>query len=185
MFAQSPTENTTTGTTAPDQGASGGFPPFKVETYPSQIFWLVICFVFLLAMMWRVAVPKIGGVIAERKGRIASELAKAEEGRKQAERAAAAYQAPILEARERAKAVSEATRAEMAKEVERAKASADAETAKANTEALQRIGALQAEAKRHISAAAEDAVVEIVTRLTGENISREEAAAAVRDTVKA
>ena len=182
MFVDAP--KTTTGTQVPDH-KSGGFPPFKVETFPSQIFWLVISFVFLLVVMWRVAVPKIGGVIAERKGRIAGELAKAEEDRKQAERAAAAYQAPILEARERAKAVSESTRAEMAKEVERAKASADAETAKANTEALQRIAALQAEAKLHISAAAEDAVVEIVTRLTGEKISREEAAAAVRDAVKA
>jgi F-type H+-transporting ATPase subunit b len=184
MFAQSPPSNTTTGTTAPDQSTSG-FPPFAFETYPSQIFWLVVSFVFLLVVMWRVAVPKIGGVIAERKGRISSELAKAEEGRKEAERAAAAYQAPILEARERARAVSESTRAEMQKEVERAKASADTETAKANTEALQRIAGMQADARRHISAAAEDAVVEIVTRLTGDSISRDEAAAAVRDTVKA
>ena len=185
MFAQSSPQNTTTGTAAPDQGSNGGFPPFKVETFPSQIFWLVVSFVFLLVVMWRVAVPKIGGVIAERKGRIRTELAKAEESRKQAEHAAAAYQAPILEARERARAASESTRAEMQKEAERAKASADAETAKANTAALERIASMQAEAKRHISAAAEDAVVEIVTRLTGESISRDDAAAAVRETVKA
>src|SRR5881394_3467120 len=107
---------TSTGTVA--EHKSGGFPPFNTATYPSQIFWLTVTFVALLVVMWRVAVPRIAGVIDERKGRIQSELAKAEENRKQAEHAAAAYQAPILEARERARAASEATRGEVAKEFE-------------------------------------------------------------------
>ena len=181
MFADPP--KTTTGTAAPEQKT--GFPPFNTATYPSQIFWLVVTFVFLLIVMWRIAVPKIGGVIDARKGRIQGELAKAEENRKQAEHAAAAYQAPILEARERAKAVSEATRHEIAKETERANATAAAETQKAADEAQARIAALQAEAKKHIAAAAEDVVVDIVARLTGDSISRDEAAAAVRGAVGA
>jgi F-type H+-transporting ATPase subunit b len=171
--------------TATEAPAGGGFPPFKTETYPSQIFWLTITFVALLLIMWRVTVPRIGGVIAERKGRIQSELAKAEESRKDAERAAAAYQAPILEARERARAASEATRSEVAREFEHAKATADVEVQRRTTEAQSRIAALQAEARRHVTQAAEDAVVEIVSKLTGDRISREEAAAAVRDAVKA
>jgi F-type H+-transporting ATPase subunit b len=184
MFAD-PTANTSTGTAAPDQAASGGFPPFKVETYPSQIFWLVVSFIFLLVVMWRVAVPKIGGVINERKGRIATELAKAEESRKQAEHAAAAYQAPILEARERARAASEAARSEMARETERANAMANEDVQRKTTEAQERIAAMQKQARAHITAAAEDAVVEIVARLTGDRISRDEAAAAVHEVVKA
>ena len=43
---------------------------------------------------------------------------------------------------------------------------------------------MQKEARAHITAAAEDAVVEIVARLTGDRISRDEAATAVRDVVK-
>jgi F-type H+-transporting ATPase subunit b len=171
--------------TSKEVPASGGFPPFRTETYPSQIFWLTITFVALLLMMWRVTVPRIGGVIAERKGRIQSELAKAEESRKDAERAAAAYQAPILEARERARAQSEATRTEVAREFEQAKATADVEVQRKTTEAQTRIAAMQAEARRHVAQAAEDAVVEIVSKLTGDKISREEATAAVRDAVKA
>src|SRR3954469_23077299 len=181
MFAEAPA--TTTGTAA--EHKSGGFPPFEVSTYPSQIFWLTVSFVFLLIVMWRVAVPRIGGVIAERKGRIQTELAKAEESRKQAEHAAAAYQAPILEARERARAASEATRTQVAREFERAKASADTEAHRKTTEAQERIAALQRQARWHITQAAEDAVVDIVGRLTGETVSREEAAAAVRDVLKA
>jgi F-type H+-transporting ATPase subunit b len=174
---------TTTGTIA--EHKSGGFPPFDTGTYPSQIFWLTVTFVALLLVMWRVAVPKIGGVIADRKGRIQTELAKAEESRKQAERAAAAYQAPILEARERARAASEQTRTQMAQEVERAKATADTETQRKTTEAQERIAALQRQAKWHVVQAAEEAVVDIVSRLTGDTVSREEASGAVRDVLKA
>ena len=174
---------TTTGTVA--EHKSGGFPPFNTATYPSQIFWLTVIFVALLIVMWKVAVPRIGGVIGERKGRIQTELAKAEESRKQAERAAAAYQAPILEARERARAASEAARSEMARETEKANASANEDVQRKTTEAQERIAAMQREARAHITTAAEDAVVEIVARLTGDRISRDEAAAAVRDVVKA
>src|SRR5690348_16547188 len=136
MFAEAP--KTSTGTAVPEQG-SGGFPPFNTSTYPSQIFWLTVTFVALLIVMWRVAVPRIGGVIEERKGRIQSELAKAEADRKQAEHAAAAYQAPILEARERARAASEAARSEMARETERANAMANEEVLRKTTEAQDRI----------------------------------------------
>ncbi|MBV8798263.1 MAG: F0F1 ATP synthase subunit B' [Alphaproteobacteria bacterium] len=181
MLADAP--NATAGTAA--EHKSGGFPPFDTATYPSQLFWLVVIFVALLAVMWKVAVPKIGGVIAERKGRIQTELAKAEESRKQAEHAAAAYQAPILEARERARAASEQTRTQMQQEFERAKQSADTETQRKTTEAQERIAALQRQAKWHVTQAAEDAVVEIVNRLTGETVSRDEATAAVRDVLKA
>ena len=176
------TPATNTGTEAPGKS---GFPPFDTTTYPSQIFWLTVTFVALLIVMWKLAGPRIGGVIAERKGRIQTELAKAEEHRKEAERAAAAYQAPILEARERARAASEAARSEMARETERANAMANEEVQRKTTDAQQRIAALQAQARAHITAAAEDAVVEIVARLTGDTISRDEAAAAVREAVKA
>jgi F-type H+-transporting ATPase subunit b len=174
---------TTTGTVA--EHKSGGFPPFDTTTYPSQIFWLTVSFVLLLIVMWRVAVPKIGGVIAERKGRIQTELAKAEESRKQAEHAAAAYQAPILEARERARAASEQSRAQMAREFERAKQTADTETHRKTTEAQERIAALQRQARWHVAQAAEAAVVDIVSRLTGETVSQSEASTAVQNVLKA
>src|SRR3954462_15870518 len=140
---------TATGTVA--EHKSGGFPPFEISTYPRQIFWLPVTFVALLIMMWKVSVPRIGGVIAERKGRIQTELAKAQDSRTQAEHAAAAYQAPILEARERARAASEATRTQVAREFERAKASADTEAHRKTTEAQERIAALQRQARWHIA----------------------------------
>jgi len=75
---------TSTGTVVPaDQG--GAFPPFRTDTFPSQIFWLAITFTVLLVVMWRIVGPRIGGVIGERKGKVAGDLATADTHRKDAE----------------------------------------------------------------------------------------------------
>ena len=56
-------------TTATTQGQHepAGFPPFKTETYPSQLFWLAITFCFLFVVLWRVAGPRINAAITGRR----------------------------------------------------------------------------------------------------------------------
>jgi len=158
---------------------NGGFPPFKTGTFPGQVFWLGITFALLLVVMWRVVVPRIGGTLADRKSRIAAELARAEEDRKQAETAWSSYQSTLVEARQRARTVTEQNRTQVLAETERSEAVADeaaqAEIAKAEA----RLATLREEAKGHIAAAARDAAVEIVARLTGERVASDEAARAV------
>jgi F-type H+-transporting ATPase subunit b len=160
---------------------NGGFPPFKTVTFPSQIFWLGITFAVLLVIMWRIVVPRIGGTLAERKARIAAELARAEEDRKQAETAWSTYQNTLVEARQRARTVTEENRAKVMAETERSEAVADeaAQTEIAKAEA--RLAKLREEAKGHIQSAARDAAIDIVARLTGEQVGADEAAKAVRE----
>jgi F-type H+-transporting ATPase subunit b len=166
----------TTGTT----DAKGGFPPFDQTTFPSQIFWLAITFVVLLVVMWRVVVPRIGGTLADRKARLASELAKAETDKKRAEQEWSTYQTTLVEARQRARSVSDENRAKVVAEAERAESAADeaaqAEIAKAEASLAQ----LRADAKGNILAVAQEAAAAIVSRLTGESVGADEAAAAVR-----
>ena len=40
-------------------GHKGAFPPFDKQTFASQIFWLVICFVALYLLISRIAAPRI------------------------------------------------------------------------------------------------------------------------------
>ncbi len=173
---------TTTGTVQEEK--SGGFPPFKTETFAGQVFWLLITFSFLFVVLWRIAGPRIQGILAERRGKIADDLKTAEEHRRSAETASAAYQAPPIQAREKARALSEETRAQLAREadVEKAHANtaADVETSKAQV----RLAEMQAEARRNIADVAQGAVVDIVQRLTGQTVSADEAAAAVREAVR-
>ena len=82
------TMNATTEHPAPKEG-SGGFPPFDTSTFPSQIFWLVVTFAFLFVVVWRVAGPRISGVITTRRNKINGDIAEAQKHRSDAEAASA------------------------------------------------------------------------------------------------
>lgn len=168
---------TTTGTEAP---SGAGFPPFKTESFPSQIFWLVVTMTFLFVVLWRFAGPRIKGTLEERRGMIQKEIETAQENRRKAEAATAAYETPLFEARERARALNDQSRERAAEEVKKAEAEADANAERATADAEARLARIRAEAKTHIANAAKDAAVEIVSRLTGERVSDAEAEAAVR-----
>ncbi len=168
-----------TSTEAPKQ--EGGFPPFKTETFPSQIFWLGITFAFLFVVLWRVAGPRINGVITSRRGAINSDIAAAEKARGEAESASTAYQTALAGARARAQGLAEENRQTINAEIAKAKAAAEAEAAKAMAAADARIAATRIEAKGHVMKAAEEAAIAIVARLTGETVPSGEAAQAVKE----
>jgi F-type H+-transporting ATPase subunit b len=134
----------------------------------------------LFLVMWRVAVPKIGGIIGDRKAKIAGDLSLAEAHRKAAEQASAAYDAAIATARQKAIKAANDNRAQINAEVDRAKAAAEADAAKAMAKAEERIAGSRAEARTHVTTAAQTAAIAIVNRLTGDTVSPEDAAAAVR-----
>lgn len=159
---------------------SAGFPPFKTESFPSQIFWLVVTFAALFIVLWRVAGPRISGAIGARKGQIESDLKAAEKHRSDAEAALAAYETALTSARAKAHAEAEANRKVIDAEVEKAKAAAEAEAQAAAAKAEAGIAAARAEAATHVTKAAQDAAADIVSRLIGETVTQDEAAAAVK-----
>jgi F-type H+-transporting ATPase subunit b len=159
---------TTATTTVPAEKA--GFPPFKTETFSSQIFWLVITFAFLFVVIWRVAGPRINGVITTRRNAINDDIAKAQGARAEAEAAGAAYDAALKGARARAQGLAEETRKVMADEMATAKAKAEAEAHDAMAEADARIAASRTEARSHVARAASQAAIEIVAKLTGDAV---------------
>ena len=161
--------------------APGGFPPFKTETFPSQIFWLVVCFAFLFAVVWRIAGPRINGVITSRRGVINADIAAADKARGDAESASAAYQTALAGARARAQTVAEDNRQKLNAEIAKAKADTEVEAHRAMADADARIASTRAQAEVHIIKAAEDAAIAIVARLTGETVSPDDAARAVKE----
>jgi F-type H+-transporting ATPase subunit b len=170
----------TTSSTAQDAG--GGFPPFKTDTFASQIFWLAITMAVLFIVLWRFAGPRIKDTLSNRRAMIHKDLETAQESKRKAEQATVAYETPLFEARERARAINNDFREKAAADVRKAEEDADARAEKVTAEAEARLAKIRAEAKGHIVQAAQDATVEIVSRLTGQRISAEDAAAAVRAT---
>jgi F-type H+-transporting ATPase subunit b len=169
---------TASGTAVPPRGG-GEFPPFKVDTFPSQLFWLAITFAALLVVVWRFAGPRLGSVIGERKARITGDLNAAAKHKSDAEAALASYQSALAAARVRAHRLAEEKRRQIEAEVEKAKADVEAEARERMTKAEARIAAERDEAARHIAKVAEDAAAAIVARLIGEAVSPAEAEAAV------
>ena len=175
-----PDTTQTTASTEHPSHKGAGFPPFKTETFPSQLFWLAITFGLLFVVLWRVAGPMIAGTIAARRKRINDDLAEAQKARGDADQASAAYQTALAGARARAQALAEGNRKAVSGEMENAKAAADAEAQAALARAEQQIAQTRDAARAHVARAAQDAAAAIVQRLIGETVSPEDAAAAVR-----
>ena len=70
-------------------------PQLDVSGFPSQIFWLVITFVFLWWLMAKVALPKVGLVLEERQKKINDSLDMAENLRIEARSELDAYEIAI------------------------------------------------------------------------------------------
>ena len=68
------------------------FPPFQAQHFPSQLIWLTLTFILLYALMSKVALPRIGAILADRSRRISDDLAAAQRFKEQSEAANAVYQ---------------------------------------------------------------------------------------------
>src|SRR6201993_2463800 len=94
------------------------FPPFESEHFPSQLVWLAISFLLLYVLMSRIALPRIGGIMAARSRVISDDLAAAEDLKERSNAANAAYEKALADARSRAQAIAGATREQQARETE-------------------------------------------------------------------
>ena len=48
---------------APVAAQAAGMPQFDLTRFPTQIFWLVVCFAVLYALMANLVLPRIGKTI--------------------------------------------------------------------------------------------------------------------------
>lgn len=147
---------------ADNAGNGVGMPQLDFSTFPNQIFWLVVTLVVLYLILSRVALPRIGSVLAERAGTISNDIAAAETYKQQAAEAEAAYHRALEEARAAAARVVDEARAEIQADLDAAIAKADAEIAARAAESEQKIAAIRDSADAAVAEVARDAAREIV-----------------------
>jgi F-type H+-transporting ATPase subunit b len=85
--------------------SSGGLPQFDPQWWPSQIFWLAVCFFFLYAVLSAFVLPAIGGTLETRRQKVEGDLANAEQLKNQAEAARKSYETGLDNARAEAVAI--------------------------------------------------------------------------------
>ena len=155
------------------------FPPFQAEHFPSQLLWLTVSFVLLYVLMSKIALPRIGAIIAERSKLIGDDLAAAERLKEQSNAAHAAYEKSLADARSRAQSIANSTREKQASEAEAAQKRLEAQLHERLATAEQSITATRTAAMGNVRGIAADTASAIVERLIGRAPADHEVAAAL------
>ena len=164
--------------------AEPGLPQLKVDTWPSQLFWLAVVFGIGYIFMARVVTPRIGSVLEERRSRLDDDLTRAREASAEAAQTRTEYEASLEEAR--------ADAAEFArKAAAEAQAKADAAEAKAAKRMATKIGkaetklaADRADAEGNITAVAAEAAIDTAAQIAGVKATKAQAEKAVKAVAK-
>ncbi|RYH08839.1 F0F1 ATP synthase subunit B' [Tropicimonas sp. IMCC6043] len=171
------------GTAAAHATEAAGMPQLDFATFPNQIFWLIVAILAIYFILTRIALPRIAGVLAERKGTITNDIAAAEELKLRAVEAEKAYHKALAEARVEAQKIAAEARAAIKEDLDEATAKADAEISAKTAESAERIAEIRDSAMASVDAVAKDTAAEIVTSL-GRPVDAGAVAAAVEAQIK-
>ena len=149
-------------------GAESGMPQLDFATFPNQLFWLVIALIVIYLILSRVALPRIGTVLAERSGTITNDLAAAEELKTKAAEAEKAYEQALADARAEANKIIDRAKAEMRAELDVAIAKADAEIAAKQEESEMRIAEIRSSAQDTVHEVARDTTQAVLEAMGSE-----------------
>ena len=152
-------------------------------TYASQIFWLLVTFGIVFFVVGRGMLPKVQKTIDGRDAAIAQDLAAASRARDEADTAEEAWRQRDQAIREKAEAVVAEARQRAARTTEATLHAANDEQAAMIAAREADIRAAAARALTEIEAVAAEAAQEIVARVSGVQVSAEEAQGAVKTVI--
>lgn len=142
-------------------------PQLETATFLPQLVWLAISFVVLYLLMAKVALPRVAGVLDERKKRLDHDLEEAARLKRETEKAIAEYEQALAAARGKAQAIAGDVRARMAAEAAAARTKAEADIAAQTKAAEARILAAKQQALGALKSVAAEAAAEVVARIGG------------------
>ncbi|MCB1529776.1 MAG: hypothetical protein H6853_06780 [Rhodospirillales bacterium] len=164
--------------------ASGGLPQFDPTWFPSQIFWLAVCFGVLYLFFSKKTLPEISGVIENRRNHIQSDLDMAEKLTGETENVQRTYEKNLDKARSDASKavldVENGIKAEMASRQEAFRKRSESDVRSAET----RIEKAKAEAMDEMNEIAAQAAREAVKKIIGQEIDAGKAKSVVTSLVK-
>jgi len=153
---------------------SQGLPQLNPEVFAPQLIWLAITYIFLLAALSWVILPRIGNVIEERSNRIQRDLDEAERLKQETDVAIASYEQALAEARNKATGIAKETRDKLAAETERQRDEVETQIAARLADAEKRISEMKESALAEVDTIATDTTGDIVGRLLGSDVSPED-----------
>lgn len=148
--------------------SGGGFPPFdQIDTFPAQIFWLVVLLGVLYFALSSVLLPKLARAIEDRDDTIAGNVAEAAAASSRADAAIREFESKIAEAKARGRETAARAKAESDARIAAESARADAALDARLSAAERRIADVRAAAMNNVAGIAEVVAGAMVERLSG------------------
>ena len=148
-------------------GHKAPFPPFQFDTFASQLLWFAVCFVLLYLLMSKIALPRVGGILAALRERVEGDLKAAQGLRDNADAELAAYEKALADARGRAQGIANETRDKLNAEAEHNRKGLEADLNLKLAEAEKTIAATKRAALANVRGISIEATAAIVERLIG------------------
>ena len=147
---------------AANEVAQAAMPQLNTAYFGNLIFWSLVGLIAMYFILSRVALPRIGAVLAERSGTIGNDLAAAEELHRKAREAEAAYEQALTQARAEAGKIVEDTRAAIKDQLAVELAKADEIISARAAESEKTLAAIRDQAVENVTLVAKDTVSDIV-----------------------
>lgn len=155
-------------------------PQLDFSVFPSQLFWLVVCFFAMLFIMSRFIIPKTAEMINLRKAKIDGDLEKAAEIKRRVEQTLEKYNQALQEANERAAVTLQKTRDELNETILRRQTELSARLAAEIETGEKKIDAARDKAMQKVEDASADLAVEVLQKLGFMGISSKDAAVTLK-----
>lgn len=146
-----------------------------------DIIWSSVCFIVILIIFWKVALPRMKKLLDERSAAIEGNIAKADEAQRKAEAALEEYTAQLADARKEAGEIRDAAREDGKKIVAEAKETAAAEATRLTTTAHAQIEAERQTALVSLRSEVGTLALDLAGGVIGETLSDDKKAQAVVD----
>lgn len=159
-------------------------PQLDPAHFPSQLFWLLVTFVALFLIAWKVALPRIAEVLNARQNRIDSDLERAQALKSEAEEVLAAYQKALADASAEAQDIHRQVVNALATERTRRQEELTRRLSGQTREAESRIAGEKQRAVENIRTATLDVVQSAAARLIGVSVPEADADKAIRSALE-
>jgi len=144
-----------------------GLPQLDIDTWPSQLFWLVVLFGTGYLIMAKIVTPRIGAVLEERRKTLDGDLEKARNASADAAKIRAEYESELENARSEAGEYAKQAAAEAAKKADDADAKIAQKLTNKVAKAEAKLAEAQISAMANLNDVAAEAAMAAVASLAG------------------
>ena len=168
----------------PVLGSETGMPQLNPEFWIAQIFWLIIIFISLYLIIWKVFLPKITYSIENRKSKLVNDLDEAQKNKEKAEEKLIEYNKIIEESKKEAKKIIKESNKRLSQNIENKKKKFADEIDKELLAVEKEILDLKKTSISNINKVAAETSAEIIKQMIDTDINKSNVSAIVNDIVK-